>query len=86
MKTMQYNGRTVELTDILYRYEKEPELQCGVLVHDTEDKFHDGDAIYGNGWMIDSLESESDLETMLENETGSTDIEQNPDGTWHIES
>lgn len=82
MKTMNYQGREIELTTVFFRFAEEANLQEGVYVHDTTDEFGDGDAIYGNGWTLGAIQDESDLESLLTSGDGSTYITRSADGTY----
>lgn len=66
MKTT-YNG--VEFTEIEYIFPGETETQDGLLIHDLNDEFHDGDMIVGHGCTLP--ESAEDAAMILESETGS---------------
>ena len=67
MKSTTINGTT--FTEITYRMHDEEVEQYGLLIHDENDTFHDGDMIIGNGGEIP--ETEEDAEIILTNETGS---------------
>lgn len=86
MKSMNYQGHEIELTAVSFRFADEANLQDGILVHDTTDEFGNGDAIFGNGWTLDSIQDESDLESLLTSGDGSTYITRNADGTYHMDA
>ena len=85
MKTINYDGRDIEITAIRFTFANETTVQEGVLIHDTTDKFSDGDTIYGNGWTIDQINDESDLDTLFSSGDASAYWHQNEDGTYNIE-
>lgn len=84
MKTMNYQGHEIELNAVFFRFGDEANLQEGILVHDTTDEFSDGDIIFGNGWTLDAILDESDLESLLTSGDGSTYITRNADGTYNM--
>ena len=86
MRIINYKGREIEITPISFYYQEETELQEGVLVHDSQDALCDGDAIYGNGWMADSIQDESDLENLFTSGDGTTYWHKNADGTYTIDA
>lgn len=86
MKTITYKGHEIELHAVRYYFQDEQNAQEGVLVHDTTDEFSDGDAIYGNGWTMDDLNDESDLDTLFTSGDGSTYIRRNDDGTYTMDA
>ena len=86
MKTINYNGRNVEITAIRFTYADETTIQDGVLLHDTTDEFSDGDTIYGNGWTLDMINDASDIENLLTSTDGTTYFTRNDDGTYHIDA
>lgn len=67
MKSTTINGTT--FTEIIYRMHDEEVEQYGLLIHDENDTFHDGDMIIGNGCELP--ETEEDAEIILTNEAGS---------------
>lgn len=86
MKSINYNGRDIEVTAIRFTYTDETTIQDGVLLHDTTDEFADGDAIYGNGWTLDMINDADDIETMLTSGDGTTYFTRNDDGIYHIDN
>lgn len=86
MKTINYNGRDIEITAIRFTYADETTVQDGVLLHDTTDEFSDGDTIYGNGWTLDMINDASDIESLLTSTDGTTYFTRNDDGAYHIDA
>lgn len=86
MKTIIYKNREIELHAVRYYYRDEQNAQEGVLVHDTTDEFSDGDAIFGNGWTLDAVNDEADLESLLTSGDGSTYIRRKADGTYSMDA
>lgn len=86
MKTINCNGRNVEITAIRFTYADETTIQDGVLLHDTTDEFSDGDTIYGNGWTIDMVNDDADVENLLTSTDGTTYFTRNDDGSYHIDA
>lgn len=86
MKAISYNGSNIELTAVRFTFRDETTIQDGVLLHDTNDINHDGDAIYGNGWTLDQIEDASDVESLITSGDGTTYWRRNDDGTYTMEA
>lgn len=86
MKSFTYKGTEIEVAAIRFVYGSEETVQDGILVHDSSDEFHDGDAIYGNGWTIDMVSDEDDVETLLSSGDGTTYFHRGDNGIYHIEA
>lgn len=84
MKSFTYQGHEIQLTTIRFTFGEEATAQDGILMHDANDAFSDGDAIFGNGWNLDMINDESDLESMLTSGDGTTYFSKNADGTYTI--
>lgn len=84
MKSISCNDRIIELYPVRFFYGSEQTAQEGVLVHDSEDKFHDGDAIYGNGWTLDIITDKDDVESLLTSDDGTTYFEKLDNGEYKI--
>lgn len=82
-KVFTVNGHEVEVTSCLYLYKADP-VQEGVLVHDMTDEYHDGDAIYGDGNVIENIKEASDLEDILNYGAPETRFEKLADGLYKI--
>ena len=82
-KFFTVNGHEVEVTSCLYLYKDDP-VQEGVLVHDMTDEYHDGDAIYGDGNVIENIKEASDLEDILNYGAPETSFEKLADGLYKI--
>lgn len=85
MKTITFGDEEYELTKVFFTWRDEQTVQEGILLHAMSDKFHDGDAIYANGWSIDIVNDESDMESMLTSGDGTTYFHKNFDGTYHLD-
>ena len=83
MKTINYKGRKIEITEIKFTFAKETTLQDGILIHDMEDEFSDGDMIYGVS--ADTIQDAGDIAQLFE-DTGCTVFTRNQDGTYHAEA
>ena len=83
MKTINYEGREIEITPIRFTFADETTVQDGVLIHDTTDEFSDGDMIYGIS--ADAIRDADDLSQLFE-DTGCTVFTRNADGTYHAEA
>lgn len=84
-KTITYRDEEHELTKVFFTWRDEQTVQEGILVHAASDEFHDGDTIYANGWSIDAVNDESDLESLLTSGDGTTYFHKNFDGTYHLD-
>lgn len=82
MKTINYNGRDIEITAIRFTFADETTVQDGVLIHDTADVFANGDMIYGVS--ADAIQDADDLHQLFE-DTGCTVFTRNADGTYYAE-
>ncbi len=83
-KVFTINGNKVTFEEIRYVYGDETEIQDGLLVHEGNDEFNDGDCIIGN--MNTMPETDEDAADMLEYEHSSTYITLRDDGIWHVEA
>ena len=65
-KTATFNvkGSEIEFSEIEFIAKGDTESQTGLLIHDTEDEFHDGDGI-ASAWMPQTAE---EAEAIIENE------------------
>lgn len=72
-KIYEINGRDIEFTEVTAIWHEEPEAgrRYGILIHDTTDKFGDGDGIVFDAHMP---ENKDVAETLLE-ETAETYFE-----------
>lgn len=87
MKTIKWNGITVEICPVQFYYKDETTAQTGILVHFSDDEFGDGDTLYGNGWDIDMFGGPDDIDSLLEygSGDGTTYFKKQSDGTYRIE-
>lgn len=83
MKTINYKGMDIEITAIRFTFADETTIQDGILIHDTNDEFSNGDVIYGVS--ADLIQDTSDLAQLFE-DTGCTVFTRNEDGTYHAEA
>ena len=87
-KVIPYLDREIELTSVFFHHYSDAgnlTLQEGILVHDSADEFHDGDAIYD--WKLEHVQYASDLDSLFENPSdGSTYFHRNHDGTYTIDA
>ena len=74
--------RGVEFREIKYVYGNETDVQNGILIHDLNDIFHDGDTIIGNNSALP--ETEEDAETIL-TDTAQTSYWTFDDGIYRIQ-
>ena len=84
-KSINYQGSEIELTEIRFTFRDEPTVQIGVMLHDTADKFHDSDTIYGNGWRLDMINDADDVDTLITSGDGTTYWTMEG-GLYHIEA
>ena len=83
MKTINYEGREIEITAIRFTFADETTIQDGVLIHDTTDEFSNGDMIYGVS--SDTIQDADDLSLLFE-DVGCTVFTRNADGTYRAEA
>ena len=87
MKTMNYQGHEYELTKVFFTYLDESTVQEGILLHAVSDEFCDGDTLYGNGWTIEQVNDESDMENLLTSgNDGTTYFHKCFDGTYCMDA
>jgi hypothetical protein len=86
MKNINYQGREIVVSAIQFRFMEEKNPQNGILIHDTADANRDGDAIYGNGWTIDQINDESDLDTLFADTCGTTYWHLGEDGIYVLDA
>lgn len=86
MKTISYMGQEYELSKVYFTWREETTVQEGVLLHAVSDEFHDGDTLFGNGWTLDQINDESDLESLLTSGSdGTAYFHKSFDGTYHMD-
>ena len=78
--TFNYNDGTIEVRPIRFRYNDGP-VQDGVLVHDEQDIYRNGDMIYG--WTYEEITCADDLANMLE-DTPCRYFERQPNGIYQV--
>lgn len=84
MKTINYNGRNIELTAIKFVYDDETSVQEGVLLHDTTDEFSNGDTIYGCGWRLSMINDAYDVDCLIASNEGTSYATIDVNGVYHI--
>ena len=84
MKKFKYHDREIEIERVNFYFRDEPTLQEGIMVHDSTDVNSDGNAIFGNGWTLDSIEDSGDLESLFTSGDGTTYWCRNADGSYTI--
>ena len=72
-----------EFTDILCSFWPETRKQPGILCHDLEDEYHDGDCI-ALGWETAWLKKAEDIAAMYEDLTFSS-FTRGEDGSYTVE-
>lgn len=73
----------VEFTEVKYIYRNESIAQDGILIHDLNDVYGDGDAIVGNNAELP--ETIEDAMTLLSDPAGTTYISQLNNTLYHID-
>lgn len=88
---MKYLGHEIEMKAICFVFGGEDAVQDGIvqdgiLLHDVTDGCHDGDTVYGNGWTVDQIEDDSDLESLITSGDGTTQWHKLDNGVYVIEA